>query len=429
MRHSLIDPQLFATNRKHLLERMPANTLSVLNANDLMPSNADGTLPYHPNSDLFYLSGIEQEESILVLQPSAQKPSEQAHLFIRKPNPTLQLWEGYKLNKTDARKISAISKIHWLEDFTEVFGKLAKNNNGPFYLNDNEHQRADNPVETRDQRFSNTLRQRFSKRRFLRLAPHLHALRFRKDLCEVDLIKQAVEVTTDAFNEVLPKIKPGVMEYEIEAEWARSFIRKRCKFAYGPIIASGKNACVLHYLQNDQACKKGDLLLMDVGACYANYNADLTRTVPVSGKFSRRQKQVYQAVLRVLQKSISGAKAGKEIKQWRSEAHEMMNEELVRLKLISLKEVKNQKPNHPACRKYFMHGLGHSLGLDVHDVSNGQKKLVDGAVFTVEPGIYIPNEGIGIRLEDNIVISGNQPINLMKDTPLEPNEIEERMNP
>jgi len=429
MRHSLIDPQLFATNRKHLLERMPANTLSVLNANDLMPSNADGTLPYHPNSDLFYLSGIEQEESILVLQPSAPKHSEQAHLFIRKPNPTLQLWEGYKLNKTDARKISAISKIHWLEDFTEVFGKLAKNNNGPFYLNDNEHQRADNPVETRDQRFSNTLRQRFSKRRFLRLAPHLHALRFRKDLCEVDLIKQAVEVTTDAFNEVLPKIKPGVMEYEIEAEWARSFIRKRCKFAYGPIIASGKNACVLHYLQNDQACKKGDLLLMDVGACYANYNADLTRTVPVSGKFSRRQKQVYQAVLRVLQKSISGAKAGKEIKQWRSEAHEMMNEELVRLKLLSLKEVKNQKPNHPACRKYFMHGLGHSLGLDVHDVSNGQKKLVDGAVFTVEPGIYIPNEGIGIRLEDNIVISGNQPINLMKDTPLEPNEIEERMNP
>lgn len=429
MRHQPIDPQLFLKNRKRLINSLPINCLAILNANDLMPSNADGTLPYHPNSDLFYLSGIEQEESILVLQPSAKKNSEQVHLFIRKPNPTLQLWEGYKLNKTDGHKISAISKIHWLEDFTEVFGKLAKNNNGPFYLNDNEHQRVENPVETRDQRFSNSLRQRFSKRRFLRLAPHLHALRFRKDPCEVDLIKQSVEVTTDAFNWVLPKIKPGVMEYEIEAEWARSFIRKRCKFAYGPIIASGKNACVLHYLQNDQACKKGDLLLMDVGACYANYNADLTRTVPVSGKFSRRQKQVYQGVLRVLKNSITGATAGKKIKQWVAEAHEMMNEELVRLKLLSLKEVKNQKPNHPACRKYFMHGLGHSLGLDVHDVSNGQKKLVDGAVFTVEPGIYIPNEGIGIRLEDNIVISGNQPINLMKDTPLEPNEIEERMNP
>ncbi|MDC3284331.1 M24 family metallopeptidase, partial [Opitutales bacterium] len=204
---------------------------------------------------------------------------------------------------------------------------------------------------------------------------------------------------------------------------------KRCKFAYGPIIASGKNACILHYLQNDQPCKKGDLLLMDVGACYANYNADLTRTIPVNGKFSPRQKQVYQAVLRVLRKSISGATAGKEIKQWNTEAHEMMNEELVGLKLVSLKDLKKQKPNQPACRKYFMHGLGHSLGLDVHDVSIGQTHLNEGAVFTVEPGIYIPEERLGIRLEDNIVISGDQPINLMTEAPLEPNEIEERMNP
>jgi Xaa-Pro aminopeptidase len=219
------------------------------------------------------------------------------------------------------------------------------------------------------------------------------------------------------------------MEYEIEAEWARAFISKRCKFAYSPIIASGENACVLHYLQNDQPCKKGDLLLMDVGACYANYNADLTRTVPVSGKFSRRQKQVYQAVLRVLQKSIAGATAGKEIKQWNAEAHEMMNEELVRLKLISLKDIKNQKPGKPVCRKYFMHGLGHSLGLDVHDVSNGQTHFSDGAVFTVEPGIYIPEECLGIRLEENIVISANQPINLTVEAPIDPNEIEERMNP
>jgi len=219
------------------------------------------------------------------------------------------------------------------------------------------------------------------------------------------------------------------MEYEIEAEWARAFISKRCKFAYSPIIASGENACVLHYLQNDQPCKKGDLLLMDVGACYANYNADLTRTVPVSGKFSRRQKQVYQAVLRVLQKSIAGATAGKEIKQWNAEAHEMMNEELVRLKLISLKEIHNQKSGKPVCRKYFMHGLGHSLGLDVHDVSNGQTHFSDGAVFTVEPGIYIPEEGLGIRLEENIVISADQPINLTVEAPIDPNEIEERMNP
>ena len=429
MRHHPIDPQLFSKNRDRLIEHLPQKCLAVINANDLMPSNADGTLPYHPNSDLFFLSGIEQEESILLLHPGASKASDRAHLFIRKPNPTLLIWEGYKLNKTDARKISGISQVHWVEDFNAVFAKLAHKVQGPFYLNDNEHQRANNPVETRDQRFRNSLRKRYPKRKFLRLAPHMHALRFVKEPREIELIKKAVEVTTDTFKDVLPCIKPEVMEYEIEAEWARAFISKRCKFAYSPIIASGENACVLHYLQNDQPCKKGDLLLMDVGACYANYNADLTRTVPVNGKFSRRQKQVYQAVLRVLQKSIAGATAGKEIKQWNAEAHEMMNEELVRLKLISLKDIKNQKPGKPACRKYFMHGLGHSLGLDVHDVSNGQTHFSDGAVFTVEPGIYIPEEGLGIRLEENIVISADQPINLTVEAPLDPNEIEERMNP
>ena len=429
MRHHPIDPQLFSQNRDRLIEHLPQKCLAVINANDLMPSNADGTLPYHPNSDLFFLSGIEQEESILLLHPGASKASDRAHLFIRKPNPTLLIWEGYKLNKADARKISGISQVHWVEDFNAVFAKLAHKVQGPFYLNDNEHQRANNPVETRDQRFRNSLRKRYPKRKFLRLAPHMHALRFVKEPREIELIKKAVEVTTDTFKDVLPCIKPEVMEYEIEAEWARAFISKRCKFAYSPIIASGENACVLHYLQNDQPCKKGDLLLMDVGACYANYNADLTRTVPVSGKFPRRQKQVYQAVLRVLQKSIAGATAGKEIKQWNAEAHEMMNEELVRLKLISLKDIKNQKPGKPACRKYFMHGLGHSLGLDVHDVSNGQTHFSDGAVFTVEPGIYIPEEGLGIRLEENIVISADQPINLTVEAPLDPNEIEERMNP
>ena len=429
MRHQPIDPQLFSKNRERLINSLPINCLAILNANDLMPSNADGTLPYHPNSDLFYLSGIEQEESILVIQPGAEKPRDRAHLFLRKPNPKLTLWEGYKLSKADARTISSIYYVHWIDDFAQVFAKLARIQKGAFFLNDNEHQRAENPVETRDQRFRNSLRNRYTKRRFLRLAPHLHTLRFNKDNREITLIKQAVNITANTFKDILTTIKPGVMEYEIESEWARAFIRKRCKFAYGPIIASGKNACILHYLQNDQPCKKGDLLLMDVGACYANYNADLTRTIPVNGKFSPRQKQVYQAVLRVLRKSISGATAGKEIKLWNTEAHEMMNEELVDLKLISLKDLKKQNPNQPACRKYFMHGLGHSLGLDVHDVSNGQTHLNEGAVFTVEPGIYIPEEGLGIRLEDNIVISGDQPINLMTEAPLEPNEIEERMNP
>jgi len=428
MRHHPIDPHLFALNRKQLLERLPDDCLIALNANDLMPSSADGTLPYHPNSDLFYLSGIEQEESILLLHPGASKASDRAHLFIRKPNPTLLIWEGYKLNKTDARKISGISQVHWVEDFNAVFAKLARKIRGPFYLNDNEHQRADNPVETRDQRFRNSLRNRYRKRKFLRLAPHMHALRFVKEPREIELIKQAVQVTTDTFKDVLPSIKPGVMEYEIEAEWARSFISKRCKFAYSPIIASGKNACVLHYLQNDQACKKRDLLLMDVGACYANYNADLTRTIPVSGKFNRRQRAVYNAVLRVLKASVENASVGKSLKQWTREAQDLMNEELVSLKLLSSRDIKNQDPKNPACRKYFMHGLGHSLGLDVHDVSNGQSILKENSVFTVEPGIYIPEEKIGIRLEENIVITPKGPLILTKNAPIEPDQIEAIMN-
>jgi len=428
MRHHPIDPQLFSQNRYRLIEHLPQKCLAVINANDLMPSNADGTLPYHPNSDLFYLSGIEQEESMLLLHPGANKASERAHLFIRKPNPTLLIWEGYKLNKNDARKISGISQVHWVEDFNAVFAKLARKVQGPFYLNDNEHQRANNPVETRDQRFRNSLRNRYPKRKFLSLAPHMHALRFVKEPREIELIKKAVEVTTNTFKDVLPCIKPGVMEYEIEAEWARSFISKRCKFAYSPIIASGKNACVLHYLQNDQACKKRDLLLMDVGACYANYNADLTRTIPVSGKFNRRQRAVYNAVLRVLKTSIENASAGKSLKEWTREAQDLMNEELVSLKLLSLRDIKNQDPKNPACRKYFMHGLGHSLGLDVHDVSNGQSVLKENSVFTVEPGIYIPQEKIGIRLEENIVITPKGPLILTKNAPIEPDEIEAIMN-
>ena len=225
----------------------------------------------------------------------------------------------------------------------------------------------------------------------------LHYLRFCKSAEEIKLIKQAINVTTNAFRKVLRMVKPGVTEYEIEAEWAKEFIKRRSKFAYTPIIASGANACVLHYLQNDQACKKGDLLLMDVGACYANYNADLSRTIPVSGKFTRRQKQVYNAVLRVLRQSINNATIGKSLKQWQNDSHDMMPEEMLRLKLITPSQIKKQDPENPACRKFFMHGLGHSLGLDVHDVSNGQSEFRENSIFTVEPGIYLPDEGFGIR--------------------------------
>lgn len=392
-----------------------------------MPSNADGTLPYHPNSDLFYLSGIEQEESILVLNPGAQNARDRAILFIRRPDELLKIWEGYKLDKKDARTLSGISRIHWLDEFWTVYSNLARGSK-TFFLNENEHQRADNPVETRDQRFKNEIRKRYPKRKLSKLAPLLHELRFVKKPQEIELIQLAVQVTVSGYQRVLEVVKSGMMEYEVEAEWARTFISNRCKFAYGPIVASGRNACVLHYLQNDQPCKKGELLLMDVGASYANYNADLTRTIPVSGKFNRRQRAVYDAVLRVLKVSIKNASAGKSLKEWTREAQELMNEELVSLKLLSLRDIKNQDHKNPACRKYFMHGLGHSLGLDVHDVSNGQSIFRENSVFTVEPGIYIPQEKIGIRLEENIVITPKGPLILTKNAPIEPDEIEVIMN-
>ena len=267
---------------------------------------------------------------------------------------------------------------------------------------------------------------RFTKLK--RLAPHLHALRFCKSAEEIKLIKEAIAVTARGFHKVLHMVKPGIKEYEVEAEWAKEFIKRRSKFAYTPIVASGHNACVLHYLQNDQTCRKGQLLLMDVGACYANYNADLTRTIPVSGKFSRRQKQVYNSVLRVLRQCIDNATIGKSLKEWQNDSHDMMTEEMLKLKLITKAEVKKQSLDQPACRKFYMHGLGHSLGLDVHDVSNGQSVFRENSVFTVEPGIYLPDEGFGVRLEDNIQITKNEPINLMSKIPIEPEEIEQIMN-
>ena len=427
MRHLPIDSALFANHRKRLAERLPLGAIAFANANDVLPTNADGTLPYHPNSDLFYLSGIEQEESQLVLFPGCSNPKHQEILFVRQPSEHLKIWEGYKHSKEDAQKISGIQTVYWTEDFDNIFQLLAAEAE-VFYLNDNEHSRAANVVETREQRFNQKIQLDYPLHRVERLAPHLHDLRFCKDREEIKLIKQAIKATERGFRKTLRMIKPGVTEFQVEAEWAREFIKQRCKFAYPPIVASGSNTCVLHYLQNDQTCKRGDLLLMDVGACYANFNADLTRTIPVSGKFSRRQKQVYNAVLRVLRQSIDNATIGKSLKEWQNDSHHMMTEEMLRLKLITQAQVKKQDPDQPACRKFYMHGLGHSLGLDVHDVANGQSVFRENSVFTVEPGIYLPDEGFGVRLEDNIQITKNGPVNLMSKIPIEAEEIEQIMN-
>lgn len=427
MRHKPIKNKLFIENRKRLAALLAAKSLAVVNANDLLPVNADATLVMLPNSDLFFLSGIEQEESILLVFPDAVEEKNREILFLREPNEHLKIWEGYKHTKEDARKISGIKNVQWLSEFPVTFRSLMLESDAA-YLNSNEYKRANVEMETRDVRFILQCQQDYPLHDFRRLAPLLHQLRVTKTDLELDLLKEAMDITAKGFRRMLRYVKPGVTEYEVEAELAKEYIKRRGKFAYPPIIAAGTNNCVLHYWQNDQPCKKGQLLLMDAASSYANYNADLTRTIPVSGKFSRRQKNVYNAVLRVLRASIAGAVVGKMHRDWQKESQVHMNEELLKLGLLKPSQVKKQDPENPACRKYYMHGLGHPLGLDVHDVGDMNVPFADGTVLTVEPGIYIPDEGFGVRLEDNIVVTEDGPVNLMEKIPIEADEIESIMN-
>ncbi|HBT22515.1 MAG TPA: X-Pro aminopeptidase [Verrucomicrobiales bacterium] len=427
MRHKPIKNKLFSENRKRLTTLLAPKSLAVINANDLLPVNADATLVMHPNSDLFFLSGIEQEESILLIFPDAAEEKNREILFLREPNEHLKIWEGYKHTKEDARKISGIKNVQWLSEFPVTFRSLMLESDAA-YLNSNEYKRANVEMETRDVRFIRQCQQDYPLHDFRRLAPLLHQLRVTKTDLELELLKEAIDITTKGFNRMLRFVKPGVTEYEVEAELAKEYIKRRGKFAYPPIIAAGKNNCVLHYWQNDQPCKKGQLLLMDAASGYANYNADLTRTIPVSGRFSRRQKKVYNALLRVLRASIAGATVGKLHRDWQKESQVHMNEELLKLGLLKPSQVKKQDPENPACRKYYMHGLGHPLGLDVHDVGDMNVPFAPGTVLTVEPGIYIPDEGFGVRLEDDIVVTENGPVNLMEKIPIEADEIESIMN-
>ena len=423
MRHLPIDSKLFIDNRARLAQMLPPRSLVVLNANDVMPTNADGSLSLVPNSDLFYLSGVEQEESILVLSPDAPDEKLREVLFVRETSDLLKIWEGAKLTKSQATGVSGIQTVKWLSEFPVVFRGMMCDAE-QVYLNTNEHKRAADEVETRDERFIRDCRRQYPLHDYRRLAPLMHRLRVTKSEIELTLLKEAIRITDAGFRRVVKHVQPGVTEFALEAEFAHEFIRNRAKFAYTPIIASGAKACVLHYISNDQTCQAGELLLMDVAANYANYNADLTRTVPVDGKFTPRQRAVYNAVLNVMRGSIAGATVGKRHRDWQREAQMMMNEELVKLGLITSDDVKKAPADEPACRKYYMHGLGHVLGLDVHDVGLMHEPFAPGWVLTVEPGIYIPAEGIGIRLENNIVVTERGPIDLMADIPVEADEIE-----
>jgi Xaa-Pro aminopeptidase len=428
MKYHPIKKQLFIKNRNKLSKRLKPNSLAIVNANDVPVTNADGTLAFRQNNDLFYLSGVDQEETVLLLFPDAPLKKYREVLFLKETNEEIAIWEGAKLTKEEATERTGIETVIWLKDFEKTLKSIVYEAEH-IYLNDNEHLRAKTEVQTRTDRFREWVKKEFPLHRYERLAPHLHYLRSVKEEEEIDLMQEACDITAKAIDRILPFIKPGVMEYEIEAEIMHEFIRNRSRgFAYTPILASGFNACVLHYIENNQPCKDGDLILMDFGAEYANYAADQTRTVPVNGKFTKRQKEVYSAVLRVMKKSMNILKPGITLYEYHKQVGEFMEKELLDLKLLSKDEVKKQDPDWPAYKKYFMHGTSHYIGLDVHDVGSWYKPIEAGMVFTVEPGIYIREESMGIRLENDILITENGYKDLMKDIPLEIDEIELAMN-
>ncbi len=429
MKYLPIDSKLFIKNRKNFAAQMQPKSLAVFNSNDIYPISADSTMPFEQHRDIFYLSGVDQEESVLVLFPDCPKEKHREILFLKETNDHIAVWEGEKLTKEAALKTSGIKTVYWLQDMKRVLFEIMTQCE-TIYINTNEHYRASVETETREDRFTKWLKDTYPAHAVAKSNPILQRLRSVKDPIEIDLIQQACTITEKGFRRVLNFVKPGVMEYEIEAEFIHEFLRNRSKkFAYTPIVASGNNANVLHYIENNQECKPGDLILMDVGAEYANYASDMTRTIPVSGKFSKRQKEVYNAVLRVKNEATKLLIPGTDWGEYHIEVGKIMTSELIGLNLLDKNDVKNENPEWPAYKKYFMHGTSHHMGLDTHDYGILTEPMQANMVFTVEPGIYIPDEGFGIRLEDDVVIQKKgEPINLMKNIPIEVDEIEELMS-
>ncbi|MGB3949310.1 MAG: aminopeptidase P family protein [Bacteroidia bacterium] len=427
MKYTPAPAQLYIENRQRFAKKLKNNSIAVFNSNDIMPTSADGSMMFIQNTDIFYLSGIDQEESILVIFPDAKDESNREILFLKETNEHIAIWEGHKYTKHEATATSGIKKIYWLKDFNTIFnGLMAQAEN--VYLNTNEHTRATIDVETRDARFIKQCKERYPLHNYQRSAPIMHELRAIKSSYEVEIMQQACNITEKGFRRLLGFVKPGVMEYEIEAELIHEFVRNRSRgFAYGPIVASGANACVLHYTDNNKECKAGDVILLDVAAEYGNYASDLTRCLPVNGKFTQRQKDVYNAVLRVMRAAIKMLVVGNNFINYNKAVGKLMEAELIGLGLLNATDVATQNPDAPLYKKYFMHGTSHFLGLDVHDVGSFQRTFEAGMVFTCEPGIYIPEEGLGIRLEDDILITENGPVNLMANIPIEAEEIEQLM--
>jgi Xaa-Pro aminopeptidase len=428
MRYQPINSSLYKENRKRLAAQLKPSSIAILQSNDIPATNADGTSVFVQNADLLYLTGIDQEETILVLCPSLNEGKHKEILFIKETSELIAIWEGSKYSKEQARLATGIEHIYWVHEFESVLTTLiflAEH----VYLNTNEHIRAVVETESRNARLIKWCKAKYPLHKYERIAPIMQDLRSIKSPLEVEAIQQACNITEKGFRRLLKFVKPSVWEYEIEAELIHEFIRNRSKgFAYTPIIASGYNACVLHYIQNDAQCKDGDVLLMDVAAEYANYKSDLTRSIPVNGKFTKRQKEIYNAVLNVFNFAKTKLVVGNIMNDYQKEVGECMQEELVKVGLLDAAEVKKQDPEKPLYKRYFMHGTSHHLGLDVHDLGDKYKKFQAGMVFTIEPGIYIKEENLGIRLENNFLITEKGNVDLMANIPILADDIESEMH-
>ncbi|WP_282132316.1 aminopeptidase P N-terminal domain-containing protein [Cellulophaga baltica] len=429
MKYDLIQNTLFIKNRKKFMAAMLPKSIAVFNSNDVYPISADSTMPFEQHRDIFYLSGADQEETILLLFPDAINKKHREVLFVRETNEHIAVWEGEKLTKEKATLVSGIETVYWLTDFDKIFFDLMTEAN-TVYFNTNEHYRQAVETQTREDRFIQKCKLQFPAHQYAKSNPILQEIRGVKEPEELALMQTACNITEKGFRRLLGFVQPDVWEYEIEAELLHEFIRNRSKgFAYTPIIASGNNANVLHYIENNQQCKSGDLILMDVAAEYANYSSDLSRTIPVSGKFTPRQREVYDAVLRVKNEATKMLVPGTIWAEYHKEVGKIMTSELIGLNLLDKADVQNENPEWPAYKKYFMHGTSHHIGLNTHDYGALKTPMKANMVFTVEPGIYIPNENMGIRLEDDVVIQEKGvPFNLMQTIPIEADEIEELMN-
>jgi Xaa-Pro aminopeptidase len=429
MKYHQVDRKLYIENRKSFAAKMKPKSLAVFNSNDIYPISADSTMPFEQHRDILYLSGVDQEESILLLFPDAVDGKNKEVLFLKETNEHIAIWEGEKLTKDRAYEVSGIKTVYWLSEFDKIFFELMTQCE-TIYFNSNEHYRQSVITETREDRFIKTTKEKFPAHSWAKSNPILQRLRSVKHPIELELIQTACSITEKGFRRLLDFVKPGVWEYEIEAELMHEFLRNRSRgFAYTPIIASGNNANVLHYIENNQQCKDGDIILLDVGAEYANYASDMTRMVPVNGKFTKRQRQVYEAVNRVKNEATKMLLPGTYWKEYHVEVGKLMTSELLGLGLIDKADVANENPDWPAYKKYFMHGTSHHMGLDTHDYGILWEPMKANMVFTVEPGIYIPEEGFGIRLEDDVVIQDSgEPFNLMRNIPIDVDEIEELMN-